>query len=335
MNYEIHDKELLAVVACMKEWDAELRGLAKTFTISSDHMNLKYFLTTRKFTERQTRWAEVMSRLRYNLVYRKGSENKRPDTFSRRDQDKPRDGDPRLLSRERQLLNPVKVKKLLLGCVEVAEEHQVFMNEDLQSLWDQALKEDQNYAQIIQAVQRNERTWPKDLKVQTEGLDGPKQLKATIASSIFDQESGILRYQGRIWVPLYEPLTTALIQNTHDSIISGHPGRDATLAQVARSYFWPRISKAVKRFCKNCHVCGRSSIWRHQKQGLLQPLPIPDRFYQELSIDFMVDLPESGGGTNIMVITDRLLKSITLETMDAESCAERFLLCHWRFHGFP
>lgn len=137
---------------------------------------------------------------------------------------------------------------------------------------------------------------------------------------------------------MYEPLTTALIQNIHDAVISGHPGRDATLAQVSRDYFWPGISKSVKRFCKNCHVCGRSSIWRHQKQGLLQPLPIPERFHQELSIDFMVDLPESNGATNIMVITDRLLKSITIEAMDkmdAETCARRFLECHWRFYGFP
>ena len=85
-------------------------------------------------------------------------------------------------------------------------------------------------------------------------------------------------------------------------------------------------------------MCGRSSIWRHQKQGLLKPLPVPDRFYQELSIDFMVDLPESNGNTYIMVITERLLKSVTLEAMDrmdAESCAHRFLSCYWRHHGFP
>ena len=122
--------------------------------------------------------------------------------------------------------------------------------------------------------------------------------------------------------PLYEPLTTALIQNIHDAAVSGHPGRDATLAQVAREYFWPGISKSVKRFCKNCHVCGRSSIWRHQKLGLLKPLPVP----------------KSNGSTNIMVITDRLLKSVTLEAMDkmdAETCAKRFLECHWRYHGFP
>ncbi|KAI0995841.1 hypothetical protein K3495_g12340 [Podosphaera aphanis] len=266
MNSEIHDKELLAIVVCMREWDAELRA------------------------------------------------------------------------RERQLLNPVKITKLRLGDFEVAKGFEVFTNEDLQTLWNQAIKEDSKYVQIIDAIQSQQRTWPGDFKVQTKGSSEPKPLKATIASTYFDQESWLLRYQGRIWVPMHEPLTTAIIQNIHDAAVSGHPGRDATLAQVSREHFWPGINKAVKRFCKNCHICGRSSIWRQQKQGLLQHLPIPDRFHQELSIDFMVDLPESKGSKNIMVITDRLLKSITLEAMDkmdAESCAERFLLCHWRFHGFP
>ncbi|KAI1000265.1 hypothetical protein K3495_g7933 [Podosphaera aphanis] len=219
-----------------------------------------------------------------------------------------------------------------------AEGADIFVNEDLQSLWNQAVREDTKYAQIISAVQTNLRSWPKDLKVQPEGSDEAKPLKVTIASAELKQDRGLLCYQGRIWVPMNEPLTTALIQNIHDAATSGHPGRDAALAQVAQDYFWPGISKAVKRFCKNCHVCGRSSIWRHQKQGLLQLLPTPDRYHQELSIDFMVDLPESDGATNIMVITDRLLKSVTLEAMekmDAESCAEKFLDCHWRFHGFP
>lgn len=36
--------------------------------------------------------------------------------------------------------------------------------------------------------------------------------------------------------------------------VSGHPGKDVTLAQVVRDNFWPGIGKAVKRFCKNCHV---------------------------------------------------------------------------------
>lgn len=52
----------------------------------------------------------------------------------------------------------------------------------------------------------------------------------------------------------------------------------------------------------------------------------------------MMNLPKSNNATSIMVTTDRLSKSTTLDAMDkmdAESCAERFLLCHWRYHGFP
>ena len=81
-------------------------------------------------------------------------------------------------------------------------------------------------------------------------------------------------------------------------------------------------------------------MWRSKRQGLLLPLPIPDRFHSELSIDFMTDLPakDIGEPTCLMVITDRLLKSVTLEamsSMNAEECAVRFLQCHYRFHGFP
>ncbi|KAI1003236.1 hypothetical protein K3495_g4968 [Podosphaera aphanis] len=226
MNYEIHDKELLAIIACMKEWDAELRGLGKIFTILSDHMNLKYFLTMRRLTERQIRWAEFMSRFRYSLVYRKGVENARADALSRRDQDRPKEGDPRLLSRERQALDPIKITKMSLGGIEVGEGHEIFTNEDLQALWNQGVREDVNYVRIVKAVQDGERAWPRDLKVQTEGSDELKPLQAMIAACSFDREKGILRYQDRIWVPLFEPLTTALIQNIHDAAVSGHPGRD-------------------------------------------------------------------------------------------------------------
>ena len=96
----------------------------------------------------------------------------------------------------------------------------------------------------------------------------------------------------------------------------------------------------VRRFCRNCDVCGLSHVWRSKRQGLLLPLPIPERFHSELSIDFMTDLPAESttDPRYLMVITDRLLKSVTLEamnSMDAESCAEHFLACHYRFHGFP
>ena len=135
-----------------------MRGLANAFTIVSDHMNLKYFLTTRRLTERQTQWAEFTLRFRYSIIYRKGVDNERPDALSRREQDKPREGDPRLLSQERQILNLVNITKLQLRNLEIAEGADIFVNEDLQSLWNQAVREDTKYAQIISAVQTNLRS---------------------------------------------------------------------------------------------------------------------------------------------------------------------------------
>lgn len=50
-NYEIYNKEMLAIVRCLEEWDAELQSVEK-FKIHLDHKNLEYFITVRKLTER-------------------------------------------------------------------------------------------------------------------------------------------------------------------------------------------------------------------------------------------------------------------------------------------
>ena len=53
-NYEIYDKEMLAVIRCLEEWDAELRSVRK-FTIITNHKNLEYFISPRKLSERHVR----------------------------------------------------------------------------------------------------------------------------------------------------------------------------------------------------------------------------------------------------------------------------------------
>ena len=87
-NYDIHDKELLAVIRCLEEWDAELRSV-KSFTILTDHKNLEHFMKVRRLNERQMRWAEILARYCFNLSYRPGTLASRPDALSRREQDLP------------------------------------------------------------------------------------------------------------------------------------------------------------------------------------------------------------------------------------------------------
>lgn len=56
-NYSIHDKELLAVICCLKQWDDELRSVP-SFEVWTDHKNLEYFYRKQQLSERQVRWAE-------------------------------------------------------------------------------------------------------------------------------------------------------------------------------------------------------------------------------------------------------------------------------------
>jgi hypothetical protein len=135
-------------------------------------------------------------------------------------------------------------------------------------------------------------------------------------------------------VPEWEPFRTHLIQKTHDFHVIGHPGRNSIFAILRKSFHWPGISQMVKRFYRNYDVCGRSHLWRKRRKRFLKPLPVPDRFHSELSIDFITDLPakKEENPRFLMVITNRLLKSCTLEAITfikAENCAEIFVQCHY------
>ena len=50
-NYEIHNKELLVIIRCLKAWDTELRSVLKGFDIITDHKNMKYFVRKQRLNE--------------------------------------------------------------------------------------------------------------------------------------------------------------------------------------------------------------------------------------------------------------------------------------------
>ena len=129
-----------------------------------------------------------------------------------------------------------------------------------------------------------------------------------------------------------------MIQSIHDSPLSGHPGRESTRELLARKYTWPGMTQDVRRFVHNCNICGKSKIWREQKHELLKPLPIPECIWSELSVDFITGLAPSKDCTSIMVVTDRLSKSIIVVPMKetrAIDVAQTLLEHIFQHHGLP
>lgn len=345
-NYPIHDKELLAIIRCLEHWDAELRSVA-SFTVLTDHLNLQYFTKKQPLSERQARWAETLSRYNFTIKHRPGKEAVVPDALSRREQDMPHSiEDERLRGRRVQLLEPRKggglVTKVKSGYVTKGDTDQAgdetacqdesvenpFTDEELQRLWNEGLKQHNRYWLIRKAVQQGERRLPSQW-----GL--PVMLSEC---SVDDGQR--LCWRERIWVPNYEPLRTRLMQETHDSALAGHPGRDMLKSLLSRRFYWPGLDADARRFVRNCDMCGRSNIWREKRRGLLKPLPIPERIWSELSIDFVTDLPptKSNGSTNLMVVTDRLSKSVVFEALKditAETTARTLIRSVVQHHGIP
>ncbi|KAJ1597953.1 hypothetical protein NDA14_000045 [Ustilago hordei] len=83
-NYEIHDKELLAVVACLTQWRHMLAGLPNQLVILTDHEALKYFKSQRRITGRQARWAILLADFDFILQYRPGDKGGEPNALTRR-----------------------------------------------------------------------------------------------------------------------------------------------------------------------------------------------------------------------------------------------------------
>ena len=96
-NYEIYDKELLAVVTAFEEWRPELEGSKYPVDVLSDHKNLEWFMTTKQLSRRQARWSEFLSRFDFKIVCRPGKQGEKPDALTRRSGYLPsEEGDKRL-----------------------------------------------------------------------------------------------------------------------------------------------------------------------------------------------------------------------------------------------
>jgi len=83
-NYEIHDKEMLAVIRCLEVWRHFLEGATIKFEIWTDHKNLKYFMKAQKLNRRQVRWALYLSRSSFTLKHIPGSKIGKADSLSKR-----------------------------------------------------------------------------------------------------------------------------------------------------------------------------------------------------------------------------------------------------------
>jgi len=312
-NYEIHDKEMLAIIHALEEWRHFLEGATYPVEIWTDHKNLEYFMTAKKLNHRQACWSLHLARFNFLLHHRPGRTMGKPDTLLRRADH----GNGASDNENVVLLRPEFLAVHALEGVELTGIEQKILSDIRRGNWNGDQEEP-----IAKAAQELRRS-----------------ANGTVHSSEWSNIDGLLWFRGKIYVPQSLDLRRQIVALCHDTHIAGHPGRWKTLELVSWIYWWPQMSRYTGQYVSTCDLCLRTKPWRHSPVGELQPLSIPDAWWDTLSVDFMVELPESSGHDAVMTVVDSISKRVhfvlTHTTVTAEGAARLFLHHVWKLHGLP
>ncbi|KAK3550863.1 hypothetical protein QTP70_006409 [Hemibagrus guttatus] len=125
----------------------------------------------------------------------------------------------------------------------------------------------------------------------------------------------------------------------HEAPSSGHPGVRRSTQLIRRRFWWPSLALEVERYVQACPSCTQARTSHQLPEGLLEPLPIPQRPWSHLSVDFLTDLPVSGGYTAVLVVVDRFSKGCKLIPLkglpSAMQTAEALFVHVFRNFGLP
>lgn len=153
----------------------------------------------------------------------------------------------------------------------------------------------------------------------------------------FHQMEGFLFKGNKLCVPKC-PIRELLIREAHGGGLAGHFGINKTVELLQEHFYWPRMIGDVQTILSRCGTCQRAKS-RFQ-QGPYTPLPVPDKPWDDVSMDFIVALPRTQRGKDsIMVIVDRFSKMAHFvpchKTEDAINVASLYFREVVRLHGVP
>ena len=153
------------------------------------------------------------------------------------------------------------------------------------------------------------------------------------------EEDGLMLKEGKVYVPKGEALRVEIIRLHHDTPMGGHGGQWKTAEMVTRNFWWPGVTREVKRYVEGCDACQRNKNHTEQPAGKLMPNSIPDKVWTHILVDFVMKLPLAQGYDSILVVVDWFTKMVhfvpTTEKTMAEGLARLFRDNVWQLHGLP
>lgn len=142
-----------------------------------------------------------------------------------------------------------------------------------------------------------------------------------------------------IWLPQGIPFIQTLLTECRSTLTGGHMGVPKILARLTKNFYWPGLRKDVKQFVATCVNSQQTKYETKKVVGLLCPLPVSCRPWEDLSLDFTTGLPPFHGNTTILVVVDQFSKGMHLGMLLTQhstySAVILFMDIAGKLHGMP
>ena len=244
--------------------------------VLTNHKGLEYFMTTKRLTPRQARWAEFLFEFNFVVIYQTGKKNDKANALTRRPNKRPiSNEDERQEHRMQVLLPPDRIEIQLIEVTnETGKEAKVFVRshsaephaepqpEHKESVetkdLEEGLVELPTLPDQVKESNQNNSLFTKICEYLANPMDHDRLTDVYLRGS--RAANGLLYKDNKLWVT--DDLRLDVIREVHDQPAVGHAGIRKTILLIQQHYFWPKMKQDVNRYIQNCHVCRRAKAPR-------------------------------------------------------------------------
>jgi hypothetical protein len=306
-NYDIYERELLAVLKSLEHWRPHLAATEKPVTVLTDHANLTFWKNPRKVNRRVARWFATLQDYNLRIKHVPGKLHAAPDMLSRRpDADRG--------EQDNQDLTLLPSDLFIRLTVDPPQD------------W-------MDLERRIEKAQRRSRPLIEKWR--------PKYHLSHLPSTTVP-DLKLWRAQQRIVIPPDEQLKKDILHHNHGRPTAGHPGRDQTIRAVTSVFWWPGVNDWVTKYVKGCATCQQNKNITHKRKTPLFHLPAhPTALpFQVVAMDLITQLPRSEGSDAILTVVDQGCTRAAIflpcsTTITGEGVARLYLENVYQWFGLP
>jgi hypothetical protein len=256
-NYDMHDKELLAIFKAFKIWHHHLEGSMSLIEVFTDHKNLEYFSTSKTLTWQQVQWSKYLNAFNLSLHFWPGKLGVKPDVLTRHWDIYLKEGGVTYADANPENTHPLfSADQIHTPPTPSCLPAEAALRTDTLSpptpptsalpAHVALLDMETLCSDILTGLATDT-----DVQAHCETL---RQTPCPDSKWSF-LPTGFLLHEGAVYVPTGRDLRTRILKACHDHLFAGHPGQTKTLVLLHCDYFWPKMCDDVIAFVKSCIIC--------------------------------------------------------------------------------